>query len=45
MQLDLEAANSFEDEINKAQSLEELNSIKVKYTGKKGLITNLKESS
>mgnify|MGYP005810223815 CR=1 FL=1 len=44
MQLDLEGASSFEENINKAQSLEELYNIKVKYTGKKGLITNLNKS-
>jgi phenylalanyl-tRNA synthetase alpha chain len=41
MSLDLEGANTFEKEIEHAQSLEELNNIKIRYLGKKGLITNL----
>ncbi len=44
MHLDFESASFFEDEIERAETLEELFHIKVKYTGKKGLITNLNKS-
>jgi phenylalanyl-tRNA synthetase alpha chain len=39
-----EVIDSFEEEICQAQTLEELYNIKVKYIGKKGLITNLNKS-
>jgi phenylalanyl-tRNA synthetase alpha chain len=41
MSLDLEGTNTFEKDIEHAQSLEELNNVRVRYLGKKGLITNL----
>ncbi len=41
MELDLSVVNSFESEIASASAIGELNDIKVKYLGKKGLISSL----